>query len=149
MKKRYILIIIMLAGIFFISLVNAQAVPDPQLENIGGVEINIPYGFHENTTLTKDYKTTIHTNRMVDFHYRFYYDEYNETAEVMVTEYNSDSQASKSLEHLDAEDVTINGVTGKLTNTTNSYIFDYVKNGQFVEIKSKDYDIIGFFVYNK
>ena len=83
------------------------------------------------------------------FHYRFYYDEYNETAEVMVTEYNSDSQASKSLEHLDAEDVTINGVTGKLTNTTNSYIFDYVKNGQFVEIKSKDYDIIGFFVYNK
>lgn len=147
MKKRYIAMILM--AIFLFSVVNAQSVPDPQLENIGGVNIEIPYGFHENKSLSKDYTATVHTNRTVDIHYRTYYDEYNETAEIIVTEFNSHADSDDSIEHLDAEEVTINGVNGKLANTTNGYIFDYVKNGQLVEIKSDDYELIGFFVYNQ
>ena len=57
MKKRYIAMILM--AIFLFSVVNAQSVPDPQLENIGGVNIEIPYGFHENKSLSKDYTTTL------------------------------------------------------------------------------------------
>ncbi len=147
MKKRYIAMILM--AIFLFSVVNAQSVPDPQLENIGGVNIEIPYGFHENKSLTKDYTTTVHTNRTVDIHYRTYYDEYNETAEIIVTEFNSYSDSDDSIEHLDAEEVIINGVNGKLANTTNLYIFDYVMDGQLVEIRSDDYNLISFFVYNQ
>lgn len=138
-----------LMAIFLFSVVNAQSVPDPQLENIGGVNIEIPYGFHENKSLTKDYTTTVHTNRTVDIHYRTYYDEYNETAEIIVTEFNSYSDSDDSIEHLDAEEVIINGVNGKLANTTNLYIFDYVMDGQLVEIRSDDYNLISFFVYNQ
>ena len=147
MKKRYIAMILM--AIFLFSVVNAQSVPDPQLENIGGVNIEIPYGFHENKSLSKDYTTTVHTNRTVDIHYRTYYDEYNETAEIIVTEFNSYSDSDDSIEHLDAEEVIINGVNGKLANTTNLYIFDYVMDGQLVEIRSDDYNLISFFVYNQ
>ncbi len=138
-----------LMAIFLFSVVNAQSVPDPQLENIGGVNIEIPYGFHENKSLSKDYTTTVHTNRTVDIHYRTYYDEYNETAEIIVTEFNSYSDSDDSIEHLDAEEVIINGVNGKLANTTNLYIFDYVMDGQLVEIRSDDYNLISFFVYNQ
>lgn len=138
-----------LMAIFLFSVVNAQSQPDPQLEKIGGVDIEIPYGFYENKSLTKDYTTTVHTNRTVDIHYRTYYDKYNETAEIIVTEFNSYSASEDSIEHLDAEEVTINGVNGKLANTTNLYIFDYVMDGQLVEIRSDDYNLIGFFVYNQ
>ena len=132
--------------IIFLGSVSAQSVPDPNFEYINGVTFDVPYGSQLNDTLSYDNFTVI-DNKNVSLSHRVYVNELNQTTEIDVMGFNDYKNSQDALSKIDGEDMQINGVDGKLINSTDSYTFFFVSNGNLVNVTAKDYTLMTFFVY--
>lgn len=133
--------------IFLLGAVSAQSVPDPNLQEINGVTFDVPYGSNLNDTLSYDNYTVMDTGKVLVSH-RVYINELNETTEIDVVGYDDYQNSHEALDKIDGETTDIKGVEGKLINSTDSYTFVFVSNGNLVNVTAKDYILMTFFVYN-
>lgn len=133
--------------IVLLGSVSAQSVPDPNLQEVNGVTFDVPWGSNLNDTLSYDNFTVDENNMRVLVSHRVYVNELNETTEINVMGYNSYQDSHDALDGIDGQDWQINGVEGKLINSTDSYTFSYVSNDNLVNVTAKDYTLMTFFVY--
>lgn len=143
-KRKFFLIFLV---IFLLGAVSAQSVPDPNLFEINGVTFDVPYGSQVNDTLSYDNYTVVGTKNISVSH-RVYFNELNETTEIDVIGYEDDCYSQEVLERIDGEATDINGVWGKFINSTDSYSFVFVSNGNLANVTAKDYTLMTFFVYH-
>ena len=140
--------IILTLSLALIAIVMASAASADENVTIDGIDFNIPDGFTEDVDeaiineTNSEHKVSFVSNAKV-------YENGDHIMTLMVCTYEGVNVTNDYLKDMDGDDLTINGVDGKLTDTGFIKVFCYVKDGKLAELSTNYQEDIEKFVVDE